>query len=178
MSREFVEFFTQLVVIPFGVTAGGLISFKLLWPKVESYNLRLHVINQNRSADKAFQQLRFAAYERLLLLVHRMSPEEIMLRNHRDGSEVHYFIKTLVQDVESEYQHNLAQQLYVSDVAWQYVTDLKNNTIRLLRNVGETLSADASLDQYIAAVLKHLRAVEDDPYLSVQRLLKQDMIVK
>lgn len=175
MSNEFVEFFKQLFIVTFGVLAGSLVSFRLLWPKVESYMLKLSVISQSRRGSKVAQQLRFAAYERLVLLAHRIDPHEVMLRNHTGDTNLVSFVRNLVGDVESEYQHNLAQQLYVSSSAWQYITELKSDTVNLLRNVSDALPQEATIDHYIGTVLKHLRDVEESPYLSVQRLLKEEM---
>ncbi len=175
VSPEFVAFFTQLFVITFGVAAGFLISFKLLWPKVEAYMLRLQALRQNRYGSKAFQQLRFAAYERLLLLVHRMDPKEVMLRNHDESNPVQVFVRRLTQDIESEYQHNLAQQLYVSDAAWHYVSKLKEDTLQLLRHAAAAIPEESPLDHYIAAVLQHVSELEENPHQAAQKLLKKEL---
>ncbi|WP_139227563.1 DUF7935 family protein [Sphingobacterium wenxiniae] len=175
MSKEFIDFFGQVLAITFGVIAGGLLLFRVLWPKIESYILKLNALNQNKLFTREMQQMRFAAYERLLLLTHRIEPQQLMLRNHQEGLPVTTFVNALVGEVQAEYQHNLAQQLYVSDVAWTYISDLKDNTIKLLQNGKKELSGNAGLDQYIAVVLNHIKSLDENPYHAVQVLLKKEL---
>ncbi len=175
MSKEFIDFFMQLLATSLAVFAGGLLVFRLAWPKVEVHMLRLNALNQSRDFNKALQQLRFTAYERLLLFANRIEPQALMLRNHSPELSVDSFVRALLQEVESEYQHNLTQQLYVSDAAWAFLTDLKNNTISLLRNAKEGLPKDAILDQYVAVVLQHMKELEPNPYAAVQLILKKEL---
>jgi len=175
MSAAFIDFFTQIFAITFGVLAGGLIIFRLMWPKVESYILKLNAINQNRLFTKEMQQMRFAAYERLLLFAHRIEPQQVMLRNHQPGVTAEQFKKALIQEVEQEYQHNFAQQLYVSDTAWRFITDLKSNTIHLFQNAGQHFRGDTPVDQYVAVILKHMKELEENPYHAVQAILKKEL---
>lgn len=175
MSKEFVDFFMQLLGTCLAVFAGGLLVFRLAWPKVEAYILRINALNQNRDFSKAFQQLRFTAYERLLLFANRIEPQALMLRHHSPELTVGVFVRNLLQEVENEYQHNLTQQLYVSDAAWVFMTDLKNNTLSLLRNAKEGLPQGANLDQYVAVVLQHMKEMEQNPYAAVQLILKKEL---
>jgi len=175
MSKDFIDFFVQLLTVAFGVFAAGLVLFGLLWPKVENYLLRINAINQNREFTKEAQQLRFAAYERLLLFAHRIEPQALMVRNHQEQLSVDQFVRLLLAEVENEYQHNLTQQLYVSDSAWHFISDLKNNTLALIRNAKAALPQDAKVDQYVGVVLKHVQEFEQNPYTSVQLILKKEL---
>lgn len=175
MSKEFVDFFMQLLGTGIAVFGAGLLVLRLAWPKVEVHMLRINALNQNRDFSKALQQLRFTAYERLLLFAHRIEPQALMLRNHSPELSVSVFVQTIMQEVESEYQHNLTQQLYVSDAAWVFMTDLKTDTLSLLRNAKAGLPKDANLDQYIAVVLQHMKEMEQNPYAAVQLILKKEL---
>jgi len=175
MNAELIDFLSRLLTVTFGVLAGGTLGFFLLWPKVEAYVLKWNAINQNRMFTKEMQQMRFAAYERLLLFAHRIEPRQAMLRNHQTGLTAGAFGKTLIQEVEEEYWHNFTQQLYVSDIAWRFVSDLKDNTIRLFRNAGRQMPEDAPADRYVEIVLKHMQEMEENPYEAVQAILKKEM---
>jgi len=175
MNAELIDFFSRLLTVTFGVLAGGLLGFLLIWPKVEAYVLKWNAINQSRMFTKEMQQMRFAAYERLLLFVHRIEPRQAMLRNHRAELTAGMFGNMLIQEVDDEYQHNFTQQLYVSDIAWRFVSDLKDNTVRLFRNTGRQMSEDAPADQYVETVLKHMQEMAENPYEAVQAVLKKEM---
>lgn len=175
MSKDFIEFFTTVLAVGFGVLAAGLILYWVLWPKIESYVLKLNAMNQSRAFAKEFLQLRFAGYERLLLFVNRLEPKQVMLRHHDPRMTMEQFKSLLLQDVENEFQHNLTQQLYVSDIAWSFVVDLKDNTIALFKNVAKGMDKDANVDQFVAMVLKHMKELEDNPYDKVQEILKKEL---
>lgn len=177
MSKEFVDFFYPTFCDCIWCFGGRFGSFWLVWPKVESFLLRLNAINQNRQFTKEMQQLRFGAYERLLLFTHRVEPQQLMLRNHSADISTDRFVRQILNEVESEYQHNLTQQLYVTDTAWTFVGELKDNTLSLLRNAKEGLPKDAPVDQYISAVLQHVKNLEQNPYAAVQLILKKELSV-
>ncbi len=172
---EFIEFFKQLFVIAFGGFAALLLTFYMIWPKIENYLLKINNINQHKAQAKDHRQLRFAAYERLILLVHRISPQQVMVRHHDAQQTVTQFQQAILSDIENEYQHNFTQQLYVSDAAWTVVKDLKESTISLFRNTGKGLARDATLDNYIAVVLHHMNELDVNPYDAAQLLLKKEL---
>ncbi|MCY4778152.1 hypothetical protein ORI89_00705 [Sphingobacterium sp. UT-1RO-CII-1] len=175
MSKEYIDFFLMLGAVTLGMLLGGLLLFKIIWPKVESYILRLNALNQTRASTKELQRLKWNAYERMLLWTHRVEPKQVMLRKHNTSINVQQFKQLLIQDVEDEFQHNLTQQLYISDIAWQYISDLKNNTILLFKNVEEGLNETADVDHFVAAVLEHMSELQENPYLSVRNILKKEL---
>lgn len=174
---NFIEFLSQLFIITFSIFAGLLLAFYLVWPKIESYILRLNSLNSNRSFLKEQQQLHFSAYERLLLLVDRMEPMQVMLRHKGQAQHIEQFRQLLIADIESEFQHNFTQQLYVTDAAWTAVKDLKENTIGLFRNAYKGLPENATLNDYIAIVLHHVNELDVNPYQAAQLLLKKELSV-
>lgn len=175
LIMEYIDFFKQLFVLAFGVFIALVLAFYIIWPKIEGHFLKMGNINQNKELLKDRLQLRFAAYERLLLFVHRVSPEQLMLRHHGQGISLHQFKQAILADIESEFQHNFTQQLYVSDVAWTIVRDLKGNTLDLMRNANKGMGAEASVDSYIEVVLKHMKALDVNPYEAAQVLLKKEL---
>ena len=172
---NYTDFFAQLFVLTFGVFAALVLAFRIIWPKIENYLLKINAINQSKLLTKENLQLRYTAYERLILLVHRIAPEQIMLRNHDPQLSMGQFKQILITEVESEFNHNFTQQLYVSDAAWTLVKDLKINTISLLRNTANALPKEATLDQYVGLVLKHVNELDVNPYDAAQLLLKNEL---
>lgn len=172
---EYIEFFKELFILVFGIFAALVLAFYIIWPKVENLLLTMSNINQNKELLKDKMQFRFAAYERLALFVHRLSPDQVMIRHHANGMSVSQFKLAVIADIESEFQHNFTQQLYVSDAAWTIVRDLKVNTIDLLRNANKGIPNEISLDSYIALVLKHLNGLAINPYEAAQVLLKKEL---
>lgn len=172
---EYTTFFLQL----FGIAIGGcmalVLSFYIVWPKIEVYLWKINTTFERRDVAKDKLQLKFAAYERLLLFVNRISPQQIMLRNHNEVFTVEQYKQCMIADLEAEFQHNFTQQLYVSDLAWVVIRDLKNSTSLLLQNTSKILSPTANVDDYISIVLKHTNELDLNPYVAAQEILKKEL---
>lgn len=173
---EYISFFTQVMTIALGGCLALFIAFYFIWPIIENKLVRINAANQRRDLTKDIAQLRFAAYERLLLFVNRISPAQVMLRNHTSDGSINEFKQNVIADIEAEYQHNYTQQLYVSDFAWVIISDLKNSTASLFQNAVKILPDHANIDDYIEIVLKHTAEMPVNPYVDAQIILKKELL--
>ena len=76
--------------------------------------------------------LRLQAYERLILLMERISLPNLILRTDRTGFDANEYHLGLLTTIRAEFDHNIAQQLYVSDLAWKVVCDSKEEIIKII----------------------------------------------
>lgn len=81
--------------------------------------------------------LRLQAYERLTLFLERITPSKLLVRVHPKGKDVQQYARELTGIVEQEYEHNLAQQIYVSETAWKSVVTAKNLIVKIIRTSAE-----------------------------------------
>ena len=109
--------------------------------------------------------LRLQAHERLTLFLERIMPGPLVLRVHRSGMSAGSLHRELVATVREEYDHNVTQQIYVSDRAWAQVRAAKEETIRLInlayeQSGGEQASSTAMSQKVfeIAGRLSHAPA--------------------
>ena len=101
---------------------------------------REHTDNENNrrnfilkeSIQKESLPIRLQAYERLTLFLERISPQNLLKRVSPISQEVEDYKSLLTQTVEQEYEHNLSQQIYVSDPCWRIVSAAKNSTIQTI----------------------------------------------
>lgn len=96
---------------------------------------------------------RLQAYERLCLLLERIVPENLVLRVNQPGLSVAQLHLALVQSVREEYEHNLSQQLYVSQGVWALVKNAKEQTIQLINSAGGALDAEQESVHLVQALL-------------------------
>lgn len=170
-----LTFFILVFSIGIGVLVALLLVFYIIWPKIENYLLKINLLQERKELSKDKLQFRFAAYERLLLFVHRISPQQVMLRNHNESLSISEFKQMLIADIENEFQHNYTQQLYVSDAAWYIVKEVKDVTISLIRNTSASLSVDSRIDDFVATILQKLKEMEKNPYDAAQIILKNEL---
>jgi hypothetical protein len=77
--------------------------------------------------------LRLQAYERMALFLERITPSKLLIRVHPTSSNKEDYEALLIQTIDQEFEHNLSQQIYLSDNCWNIITAAKNATIQLIR---------------------------------------------
>lgn len=100
---------------------------------------------------------RLQAYERLLLLLERIEPNNLIIRVHRPGMTSGQLQSELLQTVRQEYEHNLSQQLYVSSAGWKKVKEAKEGVVQLIGLAAEKVGPNASgadLGGYIFEIIQ------------------------
>jgi len=81
--------------------------------------------------------LRLQAYERLTLFLERISPAKLLLRVKPTGKDPQRYAQKLIEVIEQEFEHNLAQQIYVSETAWKAVKTSKGVMVKIIRSASE-----------------------------------------
>jgi len=76
---------------------------------------------------------RLQAYERMALFLERITPSKLLTRVSPISENKEDYEALLIQNIEQEFEHNLSQQIYVTDKCWTIITTAKNATIQLIR---------------------------------------------
>jgi hypothetical protein len=99
----------------------------------------LSLIEIKKQNLKLSLQNKLQAYERLILLMERISPNSLLPRMYKTGNNVSNFQQELIATIRAEFEHNLAQQLYVSERSWKAVTDAKEAMVAIVNMASESL---------------------------------------
>lgn len=95
--------------------------------------------------------IKLQAYERLVLFCERINPMKLMLRVNPIGDDTNSYLHLLLGNIEQEFEHNMVQQLYVSDDVWKAVIASKLSLTKKLNEVASTASSAKELQQHILA---------------------------
>ncbi|MEQ8908614.1 MAG: hypothetical protein RIC95_05450 [Vicingaceae bacterium] len=101
---------------------------------------------------KAVTPVRLQAYERIILYLERINLSNLVMRTYQKGMSARDLQAKMLGSIRSEYEHNMAQQLYVSSKVWRMVKSSKEETIKVINSCSEQLSDEASgveLSQFI-----------------------------
>jgi hypothetical protein len=162
----------------FKYTLSGLIVFFTGFYVVRTYYDRIKMIGMlelKKTTIAHTLPLRLQAYERMILFIERINPANLLLRIHVseiNASEMHQMI---ISEIRSEFQHNIAQQLYISNQAWMIVKRLKEDTIALINNAAKSLPDNTSSLELNKAILTHLSNLDENPYDTALSIIKQDI---
>lgn len=88
--------------------------------------------------------LRLQAYERMTLFLERISPSKLLIRIQPVDSNKESYESLLIQNIEQEFEHNLSQQIYISDKCWNIIKTAKNATIQLIRKASMLEKTDTA----------------------------------
>lgn len=77
--------------------------------------------------------LRLQAYERVTLFLERIDPSKMLVRVAPISDDKKDYEEYIIAQIEQEFEHNLTQQVYLSEKCWSIVVTAKNATIQMLR---------------------------------------------
>ena len=89
--------------------------------------------------------LKIQACERLLLFLERSQLPVLVKRVFVPGNAKEAFHMALLQNVEDEFEHNMAQQLYVSNETWEAVRRAKEELVGQINTTFEKADADTDV---------------------------------
>ena len=87
--------------------------------------------------------VRMQAYERVVLFLERITPNSLVMRVFKNGMSGKMLQSELVKSIRGEYEHNMSQQLYMSNQAWEVVKTAKEETVKLI-NIASTKIPDSA----------------------------------
>lgn len=138
-----------------GVVLVGFISYYFfLRPKNDPAQA------ERPAADKGSLALQLQAYERLILLVDRITINHLVSRISYEGLTAREMQLVLTRSIRDEFDYNITQQIYVTPETWNAVRSLKEKNLLIINQVAAVLPADASGLDLNRALLEYL--VQDD----------------
>ncbi len=141
---------TSLIfVITFvSVSVAGVVAWLI-------YLQRKSVIEDGKKVEGS-KMMQLQAYERLALLVQRISIPSIISRVSNPEYTARDMQLAIVQNINEEFTYNISQQIYVSAEAWDAVKNLKEQNLLLLSQIGTVIPADAIGTSFNKAILEFL----------------------
>jgi hypothetical protein len=118
--------------------------------------------------------MRLQAYERLILFLERISPDTLLLRlksQCRTNSDLHLAI---LQQIRSEYEHNISQQLYVSDEIWSCVKETKEQIVVLVNEIANRTRSDGDSMILTKLIMDKLVENGESPVSATIRKIKAE----
>ncbi len=86
-----------------------------------------------KETQKQALPLRLQAYERLSLFLERINPSQLLLRIAPPSTSKQDYATLLAHQIQTEFEHNLTQQIYVTAETWNMILKAKNSTVQMIR---------------------------------------------
>jgi hypothetical protein len=119
---------------------------------VAYYFFNLHTKNEegrrryllNKDTQKDSLPLRLQAFERMTLFLERINPGKLLIRVSPNSEDKNEYENLLISSIEQEFEHNLTQQIYMSDECWTVIVTAKNATIQMIRRTNMSDRVDSA----------------------------------
>lgn len=116
--------------------------------------------NENK---KLYFPMQVDAYQRIVLFLERISPNNMVMRLHNQALPARVFQQVLLDNIRSEYEHNLAQQIFVSQDAWHLAKSSKDETIKIINMAATNLGPTAMCLDLSRAIFEITAQLNNQP---------------
>lgn len=134
--------------------------------------MRLMEIKQQQSGTTL--PLRLQAYERLSLFCERISIPNLVMRLRTAGMQAGALRVALMMAIQQEFEHNLTQQVYVSEQLWEIIKLSRTDTVNVVTSVAEGVDPKADANELVKALFTAIENREGSPLLTAQAAIKKE----
>lgn len=132
-----------------------------------NFELRKHVQN-------AVSPIRLRGYERLTLLLERITPEHLLLNTDMSGMTCLRLQQQLLQTIRMEFDHNISQQIYVSDEVWTAIVLAKEEMVRFINTCATQFKPENEAIPLAQLMITSYAMNGDTPTQRALALLKEE----
>jgi len=109
---------------------------------------RLKTVSEENPFGKetvsASNSMQLQAYERLVILVDRIALPHLITRINQPTASAREMQLLLTQNIRSEFDYNITQQIYVTTEAWNAVKNLKEQNLLIINQLANVLPPHAT----------------------------------
>lgn len=108
------------------------------------------------------------AYERMVLFLERIKPTALIKRIPitQDLKRYEY---SLIETIQNEFDHNLAQQVYIHPETWEIIFSAKNATQLLINEISQSLNEESTGKTLQEEIIKY--SLKDHPFPSSSAII-------
>ncbi len=118
--------------------------------------------------------LRLQAYERMILFLERMSPNSLIIRLQNQQMTARQLQMEMLSLIRAEFEHNLAQQLYISTNAWDVIVSAKENVIKIINISSEEVDPNAPFLELSQKIMAQWILLNPTPIRTAIDFLKKE----
>jgi len=88
--------------------------------------------------------LRLQAYERMCLFLERISPQNLLVRLNPGSMASRDFHQVLLNEIRNEYNHNVSQQVFMSENSWELIRNAKEDLVVTINDAASEMTPESS----------------------------------
>lgn len=107
--------------------------------------------------------IKLQAYERIVLFLERISLESLLVRVSSSDMTVSQLHSALLNTIRSEFEHNLSQQIYMSQQAWEVVRNARSSMIKIINSEVEKMQPNSPGMALSKKLLEKIMDMDKEP---------------
>ena len=119
--------------------------------------------------------IKLQAYERMAMFCERISLDNLSYRLSSQNIDAQSMSNAMLIAIQQEFEHNMSQQVYISEKLWQIITMAKDQ----MQNIITTAAADRSIGNSPAALVQKAIALQKEmggnPVETAKRAIKKEI---
>ncbi|HLW39036.1 MAG TPA: hypothetical protein VKX31_01500 [Brumimicrobium sp.] len=127
-----------------------------------------------KDRQKFFLEPRADAYQRIVLLLERLTPHSLIMRMNVANKSATLFQTELLSTIRNEFDHNVAQQIFISTATWEMVKKSKEETIKIINIAAQQLETDATAIDLSNKVFEIVSELDELPTEITIKALKKE----
>lgn len=158
-----------IALLPTVVIAGLTYYFFKTFIKNEENRRNFRLIKESK---KIAFPVRLQAYERITLLLERINPSQLLIRIKPKNNDKFLYANLLLATIEQEYEHNMSQQIYISEECWNVVISAKNTIASMISDASNDAAVNDAQEMR-EVILKKLMTVAPPAAVALSYLKKE-----
>ena len=106
-------------------------------------DLEKKLLDLKMKNTETIQPIRLQAFERVCLFMERISPNNLIMRVNDDEYKAGQLQQLLLHEIREEYNHNISQQVYMSDETWVLVKNAMEEIVMIINEAAGDVDAEA-----------------------------------
>ena len=136
---------------------------------------RKRMINIKLENARLITPIRLQAFERAILLLERITPSNLIMRLYKKNISSFEFQSMLIQNIRDEFEHNLSQQIYISEGSWDLIKNAKEEVVKLINTAATQVSDTASSTELSQIIIEKSLSLKDSPTAKPISALKKEI---
>ena len=169
-----MEEFAQMLLYTVPSVVVGAVAYLLVHRLIQNEQNR-HLMEVKKENLRYSTPIILQAHERLILFLERMQMSSVISRVHKPGMSARFLQTELINDIKTEFEYNLSQQLYVSKNSWEVVKRAKEESMKAVSMGMSKLQNGATSIDLAREVLTITAAQDQDWTQKAIDVLKADL---
>lgn len=149
-------------------------SYFLLDKLLKSEDKRRNFEIQKNNTS-AITSVRLRAYERLTLVLERTTPNKLVLKIIKPSMSCFELQTQLLQSIREEFDHNVSQQIYISNELWHAVVSTRESLIQLITGCATQLQPQQPATELAEMLIRVYANTTETPGEIAMKILKAEV---